>query len=226
MFRPSERMRNYGELHSDRSDSETGPLQGGEEDPARGVLHLGPPHLPGLRVGAGDEDDGQGRWPADHRARQHGLHVRGEHHVLQHVVGGSLDAHATGQQRIGRAGHRRGSEGADAQGQDEEGADQRHRVLRRWRRRRHGRRRNLRDADACRLQLPDPDVRQRVVRQHRHPAFGQHAVGREHHVQPARPSEANHASPLEEEHGRHDGGGPSRVAGTSRPFACLTAWRE
>ena len=36
-------------------------LQGREEGHHRGVLHLRPPHLPGLRVGAGDEADGQGR---------------------------------------------------------------------------------------------------------------------------------------------------------------------
>ena len=57
------------------------------------------------------------------------------------------------------------------QGQDEVGADQRHRLLRRRRRRRHGARRHLGDADPPRVQLADPAVRQRVVRQHRHPAL-------------------------------------------------------
>ena len=37
---------------------------------------------------------------------------------------------------------------------------------------------------------PDPAVRQRVLRQHRHPAVGLDALRRQHHVQPARHGQA------------------------------------
>ncbi len=50
------------------------------------------------------------------------VHVRGQHHLLQHFVGASVDAHSTGQQRIGCTGNRRRSESAHAQRKDEERA--------------------------------------------------------------------------------------------------------
>src|SRR5437667_61997 len=159
------------------------------------------PPLPGLRVGAGDEADDQGGGAAHRRAGEHRLHVRGQHHLLQHLVGGALDAHAARVERLGGAGHGGRPQSAHAQGEDQGRAHQRHRLLRRRWRRRHGTLGHLGDADASRLQLPHPHVRQRVLRQHRHPALGLDAVRRAHHLQPAGFQEAHHAPPLEEEHG-------------------------
>src|SRR2546428_311603 len=67
------------------------------------------------------------------------------------------------------------------------------------------------DADAQGVQLSHPALRQRVVCQHRHPALRHDALRRAHHLQPPRQSQAAHPHALEEEHGRHDGGGASRV---------------
>ena len=50
-------------------DADPRALQGRQEGHHRGVLHLRSPDLPGLRVGAGDEADGQGVRAAHHRAR-------------------------------------------------------------------------------------------------------------------------------------------------------------
>ena len=139
--------------------------------------------------------------PAHDRARLHRLHVRRQHDVLHDAVGGAVDAHAARLVGLGRARHRGRAQGAHEEGQDEVGADQRHRLLRRRRRRRHGPRRHLGDADPQGVQLADPALRQRVVRQHRHPALGLDAVRRQHHVQPARHGQAPHPHALEEEHG-------------------------
>ena len=139
--------------------------------------------------------------PAHHRARLDRLHVRRQHHVLHDAVGGAVDAHAARLLGLGGPRHGGGAEGPHEEGQDEVRADQRHRLLRRRRRRRHGARRHLGDPDPQGVQLADPALRQRVVRQHRHPALRLDALRGQHHVQPAGLGQAHHPHPLEEEHG-------------------------
>ena len=84
--------------------------------------------------------------PAHHRARLHRLHVRGQHHVLHDALGGAVDAHPARLVGLGGARHGGRAQGAHDEGQDEGRADQRHRLLRRRRRRGHGARRHLGDA--------------------------------------------------------------------------------
>src|SRR5262250_1597309 len=95
-----ERMKSHGYLYANRSDSAIRSIQGRQETSPRGVLYFGSQDMPGLRVITGDEDDGQGRWAPNYRPRQYRLHVCGEHHLLQHFVGATLDAHAVRQQRV------------------------------------------------------------------------------------------------------------------------------
>ena len=68
--------------------------------------------------------------PRTSRAELHRVHVRSQHQLLHHSMGRSMDAHPVVRRRGGRSGHRRRLQGADAQGQDEGRAHQRHLHLR------------------------------------------------------------------------------------------------
>ena len=91
------------------------------------------------------------------------------------------------------------------QGQDEGRANQRHRLLRRRRRRGHGPLRHLRRPPARRVQPAHPLLRQRVLRQHRHPGLRQLPLGRQLHLQPSGQEAPDYEPALEEEH-RPDAG--------------------
>ena len=122
-----------------------------------------------------------------------------------HPVGGAVDAHPARLVRVGGPGNRGGAQGVDEKGKmksepinviafcgDGGGADMGLGAI-------------SATLDPQGIQLPDPALRQRVLREHRHPVVGDDAVRRPHDVQPARRRQADHPHALEEEHGRDAG---------------------
>ena len=200
----------YEQLYRRPTHAESGGLQGSQADSQRGVLHLRPPHLPGLLLGPDHETGGESRRPQNGRAGNCTgcMYVANTSYYTtpwvvpwMHTQLFAAGAGAVGIAAAYKALMRKGkmkdepinviSICGDGGGSDAGLA-------------------GISSAmHARRVQPAGADVRQRNVRQHRHPGFRLDAVGRAHLVQHAGQGKAHHASLLEEEHGRADRRRPS-----------------
>ena len=155
----------------------------------------------------------QGGRPGHRGGRPHRLHVRGQLHLPVHAVHGAVGAHPDRQRRLVHLRH-----GGRIRGDDQEGpvpgpvpehpGDGGRRVGRRHRHRVDLRRAVPRPRRAVHL------LRQRVLRQHRHPDLADHAVRGHDHVHAVRQGDPRGQEAAAEEPGQDDGrGAPALLRG-------------
>ncbi len=180
------------------------------ELPADRAVRARPPHVRRLRAVDPVPDDEQGVGRQHDPGRPDRLHVCRQQLVSVHAVQRALGAHADRQRRQLHRRRRRRLRGDDPQGQVEGRVSEHH--LRSRRRQRVGHRARVDFGRALpQPRLPDHLLRQRAVRQHRHPGLVAHAVRRHDDVLAARADGAGSEEAVPEGSRAHDGGRPSAL---------------